>query len=118
MAERAGLFENDAVDFDVSAFSPKTTKSPQPPAEVVRAVSEAAKFKSREAAQAPAKPPKVSAQRRHRTGRNMQLNLKVDAPTYESFYEITDRQGWVLGETLKHALAALQRELAAQNRKA
>lgn len=117
MAERAGLFENDGEDFDVSAFSPKTTKSPQPAPEVIRAVSETAKFKSREAAPIPAPPPRTSGQRRHRTGRNMQLNLKVDAPTYESFYEITDRQGWVLGETLKHALAALQRELAVNAKK-
>jgi len=27
---------------------------------------------------------------------------------------IADRQGWLVGETLEHALAALQRELAGQ----
>jgi hypothetical protein len=54
-------------------------------------------------------------QRRRRTGRNLQLNVKVAAKTLESFYEITDRQGWVLGETLERAIAALQRELTARN---
>jgi len=30
-------------------------------------------------------------------------------------YAIADRQGWLVGETLEHALAALQRELARQD---
>jgi hypothetical protein len=109
MAERAGVFEEN--DFDVSAFAPKkpATKAVQsePPPEAVRAVSEGANFRSRESA------PVKKTQRRHRTGRNLQLNVKVAAKTLESFYEITDRQGWVLGETLEKALAALERELAA-----
>ena len=29
-----------------------------------------------------------------------------------ALYAIADRQGWLVGETLEHALAALQRELA------
>ena len=109
MAERAGLFEG-GEDFDVSAFAPKkAVKAIEPPPEAIRAVSESANFKSREPVQtAPARSVK---QRRRRTGRNLQLNLKVAANTLESFYEITDRQGWVLGETLERALAALKREL-------
>jgi hypothetical protein len=113
MAERAGLFEED---FDVTAFVPKKGVSvPQPPSEEVRAVSEAAKFQSREPVQAPStKPSKKKQTRRRRTGRNMQLNLKVAAEPFELFYQITDLQGWVLGETFEKAVAALQRELAAQ----
>ena len=114
MAERAGLFEDD---FDVSGFAPKKgTGPPQPPPEDLRAVSEAAKFQSREPVQAPsaAKPYKKKQARRRRTGRNMQLNLKVAAEPFELFYQITDRQGWVLGETFEKAVAALQKELAAQ----
>jgi hypothetical protein len=49
--------------------------------------------------------------RRHRTGRNVQFNLKASQETVDAFYAISDSQGWVLGETLEHALAALQREL-------
>jgi hypothetical protein len=37
--------------------------------------------------------------------------VKASQETLDAFYAITDRQGWVLGETLEHALAALQREL-------
>jgi hypothetical protein len=113
MAERAGLFE-DADDFDVSAFTPKAVKGAEPPSEAIRAVSEGANFQSREPVRTPEAKPVKRAQRRRRTGRNLQLNLKVAAKTLESFYEITDRQGWVLGETLERAIAALQRELAAQ----
>jgi hypothetical protein len=111
MAERVGLFE-DADDFDLSAFAPKKAlNSAEPPSEAVRAVSESVNFQSREPVQAAAR---KAVQRRRRTGRNLQLNLKVGASTLESFYAITDRQGWVLGETLERAVAALQRELAAQ----
>jgi hypothetical protein len=115
MAERAGIFDN-GDDLDVSGFTPKKpVKSAEPPSEAVRAVSESMNFKSREpAASSAPKAPAKRLQRRRRTGRNLQLNLKVAAKTLESFYEVTDRQGWVLGETLEKALAALQRELAAQ----
>jgi hypothetical protein len=114
MWERAGLFE-DAEHFDVSVFRPKmAVKAAEPPTEAVRAVSESLNFKSREPVQAAAAKPAKTTQRRRRTGRNLQLNVKVAAKTLESFYEITDRQGWVLGETLEKAIAALQRELAAQ----
>lgn len=115
MAERAQLFDGND-DFDVSAFTPKKTTAPAPSAEAVRAVSESASFKSREPAPAAAATPRPAAkkQRRRRTGRNLQLNVKVAAATLQSFYDITDRQGWVLGETLERAVAALQRELDAK----
>jgi len=102
MSERAGLFEED---FDVSAFTPKTPK-PEPEAEAIRAVSESASFVSREPVQT-----KKKADRRHRTGRNEQLNVKVTTKTLQLFYAITDAQNWVQGETIEKALEALQREL-------
>jgi hypothetical protein len=113
MAERAGVFEGN--DFDVSAFAPKkpaskAVQSAQPPE--ASGGTEGVNFRSRESAPSPKQQVKKK-QRRHRTGRNLQLNVKVAAKTLESFYEITDRQGWVLGETLEKALAALERELAA-----
>jgi hypothetical protein len=37
--------------------------------------------------------------------------MKVSQETVDTFYAISDRNGWVLGETLEHALAALEREL-------
>jgi len=113
MSDRAGLF-NDKDDFDVSGFAPK--KSPAaasvaPPAEVVRNVSEGA-FQSREAVDAVPQSIRTLRQRRRRTGRNLQLNLKASAIWMEAFYKISDSQRWTLGETFERAIAALQRELA------
>ncbi len=111
MSVRAGLFE-ETEDFDISGFTPKTNvRSMEPASESVRTVSEGANFHSREPVATSAAKPVDVKQRRRRTGRNRQLNLKVDTATFESFYEITDRHGWVLGETLQKAVAALRREL-------
>ena len=118
---RAGLFEAED-DLDVSGFAPKKPKPGAQPAaaEEVRAVSEASSFRSREPAArkpvpAPAARPKREP-RLYRTGRNIQLNVKVRQETLDSLYEMSDQQGWVLGETLEHALEALRREFLARQK--
>ena len=85
----------------------------------VRRESEAAGFVSRQAtaSQSATPPPEAAAGptpplRRRRTGRNIQLNLKVDRETADRLYRLADRHGWVLGETLEHALEALERAAA------
>ena len=107
MAERAGIFE----DADLSEFAPKKPVVQNDSAEAVRAVAERVNFQSRE----PAAKPLKKADRRHRTGRNEQLNVKVDAKTFRLFYDIYDtyrpREKWVQGEVIERALLALQREL-------
>ena len=111
-SSRASIFSDD--DVDISGFAPKAgPDTSAPPPEEVRAVAEAARFRSREPitptvvpAPAPKRPP-----RRYRTGRNVQFNVKASQETVDAFYEISDSRGWVLGETLEHALEALQREL-------
>lgn len=116
--KRAGLFEEDGPD--LSDFRPKPPARP----EQVKAVAEEAGFRSRDPrpqdrpagpppgpAPLPAPPPAKREQRRYRTGRNQQLNLKVRAQDAEAFYAIADAQGWVLGETFARAIAALSREL-------
>jgi hypothetical protein len=107
---RASIFSDD--DLDLSGFAPKTGRDASAPMpEQVKAVAEAARFRSREPA-APATPtPPKRAPRRYRTGRNVQFNMKASQEAVDAFYAISDKQGWVLGETLEHALAALQREL-------
>ena len=113
--KRAGLFEDE---LDVSGFAPK----PPARAEQVKAVAEEAGFRSRgpvpppspHRAGRPAKEPPQEErreQRRYRTGRNQQLNLKVRAQDAEAFYAIADAEGWVLGEAFARAVAALAREL-------
>jgi hypothetical protein len=89
----------------------------------VRAITEAANFRSREPVRTlPANPAPASSTtdasgrrrqpRIHRTGRNVQFNVKASQETIDAFYRISDAQKWVLGETLERALAALERELA------
>jgi hypothetical protein len=108
---RASIFADD--DLDVSGFSPKAgPDKSDPPPEQVKIVAEAARFRSREPAFSPADLPAAKrVPRRYRTGRNVQFNVKASQETVDAFYAISDSEGWVLGETLEHALAALQREL-------
>jgi hypothetical protein len=117
MNDRASIFDNGA-DFDVSGFAPKEPKVQEKkiPVEKVRAISEAANFPSREAVAPPAPAAEVQReQRRYRTGRNVQLNIKVKSETLDAFYNLADTEGWVLGETLERAVKALQNELGAKN---
>jgi hypothetical protein len=111
-AERASIFSNDDA-LDVSAFKPKTPSKlvdNATPVERVRAVSEAAQFRSRDPKPVPK--PVSREQRRHRTGRNVQLNIKARAQAVEEFYAIADTENWVLGETFERAIEALKVDLA------
>jgi hypothetical protein len=107
---RASIFGEEANPLDLSGFAPKAPQDIQaPPSEAIRAVSEAARFPSREAR--PSVPVLKREQRRHRTGRNVQFNIRARQETIDAFLAIADRQGWVLGEVLEQAVAALEREL-------
>jgi hypothetical protein len=117
---RASIFgDGDATTLDVTGFAPKATSDPKAPApEQVRAVSQAAKFPSRESGLTAKPEPKVKttaekrAPRRHRTGRNVQVSIKALAESVDKFYAITDAHpGWVLGYTFQRAIEALEREL-------
>lgn len=97
---RAGIFDTD----DLSDFAPRTSL-PQAKPEEVRAVAEAASFVSREG-DVPPGPPQRSP-RRHRTGRNVQLNLKVRQEAADAFYALADQLDLVLGEVFERAVKAL-----------
>lgn len=121
MSDRASIFDN-GLEFDVSGFAPKKAKDTEKsiPVEALKAVSEAAQFPSREPVKKTPSIPKVAAEpekremRRYRTGRNVQLNIKVKSETLDSFYEIADKEGWVLGETLERAVEALKEKILLQ----
>ena len=49
------------------------------------------------------------AARRHRTGRNQQLNVKATAETIARFYRLADEHGAVLGVFLELALDAFEK---------
>jgi hypothetical protein len=109
--ERASVFDQ-GPEIDITGFKPRTATKPAAQPEQVKAISETASFVSREPIRAPRQTaaPVAREQRRHRTGRNIQLNIKARAETIERFYAIADRKGWVLGETFERAIAALERE--------
>ena len=109
MNDRSKLFDDD---FDVSDFTPKTLKTPSTPKPETKKAAEAAGFRSREPkptiVQLPT-PPAPVAQRRRRTGRNAQLNLKAKPETIAEFTAIADKNGWGLGETLERAVELLRK---------
>jgi hypothetical protein len=128
--ERASVFDQ-GPDIDISGFKPRTAAKPAAPPDQVKVISETASFVSREpapsipqaapglVARAPVarsadktitREPIMREPRRHRTGRNTQLNIKARAEAIERFYAIADRHGWVLGETFERAIAALERD--------
>lgn len=99
---RADLgFGGELDDFNPDDWKPHPKKA-TPPAVAAEAAA-AAGFKSREAT-----PPKAP-QRRRRTGRNAQFNIKAKPETIQVFCAIADAQGWGLGETLEYAVALLEK---------
>lgn len=116
--ERADLGFADALDdFDPADFQPKPKPikraNDAPKREEAAKAAEALGFKSREAKDVAS--PKTSGagqgtQRRRRTGRNAQFNLKARPETIDAYCAIADRMGWGLGETLERAVELLERE--------
>jgi hypothetical protein len=116
--ERASIFDDDTLD--VSGFAPKPADAaPAINREALRATAESRGFSSREPtreipAAPPAPPAPVAAvpsraQRRHRTGRNRQLNLKLTDDAVERFYDMAEREGVVLGQALERLLDSWDR---------
>jgi hypothetical protein len=113
---RASIFEEVEGEgeegLDIAGFAPRTAIDPKAPKqEEVRAVAQAAKFQSREATDPKPRAKSKRAPRVHRTGRNVQFNIKASFETVDTFYSLAEKQDWVLGETLERAVEALQREL-------
>lgn len=124
---RASLGFADPLDeFDPAEWSPKIIEPSRkrPPDKAAEQAAQASGFRSREPKAAPGDdslPPSQKAsvtaeatglrqQRRRRTGRSVQLNLKARPETITAYCEIADRMGWGLGETLEQAVELLRRE--------
>ena len=108
--ERADLGFGDDFSHELDHFNPEawptgpvadkeTAASPE-----ARELAVAAGFHSREGS--PTQRPRRD--RRRRTGRNLQLNIKVTQQTMDTFYAIADGQRWGLGETLERAVELLE----------
>lgn len=116
--QRADLGFGDVLeDFDPAEWQPKPKPIKRandgPKKAKLAKAAEATGFRSREPqkeAEAPAKP---AEQRRRRTGRNAQFNLKAKPETIEAYCAVADRMGWGLGETLERAVELLESEYRA-----
>lgn len=105
MNERVNPFAN-LKDAPVFTTKPKPNK-PVEEATIAQ-LAEQINFPSRQAA----KPVKVERRkmRVYRTGRNQQFNAKMTAETVARIYKLADEKNVPLGELVKLALDALERE--------
>ena len=110
MNKRASIFD-DAAELDVGAFQPEAAPEPEPDREKLKAISEASNFTSSQTKPLQASSLVRREPRRHRTGRKAQFNVRTTPQTVDEFYRLADQKGWLVGETLEHALAALKREI-------
>lgn len=110
--DRADLGFADALgDLDLSEFKPRQAPVPRPPSAETSRAAAAAGFRSREpnaAANPVGGAAKASQQRRRRTGRNAQFNVKARPETIAAYCALADRMGWGLGETLEKAVELLE----------
>lgn len=93
-------------DLDLSDFKP-TPRKATARREEIRQASEANNFPSR--SPEPTKRPQVP-QRRRRTGRNVQFNIKATAETIARFTALADKRNVPFGELLEQLLDAIESE--------
>ncbi len=109
--ERADLGFGDELDsFDPAEWTPGPSKvaNSRPKPDETKKAAKAAGFKSREPVKAEIEPAKP--QRRRRTGRNVQFNIKARQETIDAFCAIADEQGWGFGETLEFAVELMEKQ--------
>jgi hypothetical protein len=105
MSERVNPFAN-IKEPPVFTTKPKPEKLVED--EGIARLAEQHNFPSRQAA----KPPKAERRkpRTHRTGRNQQFNAKATAETIHRIYKLADERKVPLGELIRLAIDALERE--------
>ena len=90
------------ADLDLTGFKPEPPKTAAAHQEAIRQHSEASGFPSREPDRIVAYRPVM--RRVWRTGRNLQLSIKVDASTLARFNALADKRGVPFGELVKQLL--------------
>jgi hypothetical protein len=103
---------NPFADIDsLPAFGTKSkapTSVPREQTERIEQIAEANNFPSRQPARTPAART-AAKQRRYKTGRNQQINIKATSQVIERLYKMADAKRVPLGELLEQALAALEK---------
>jgi len=107
MIERANPF-GDLGDFAPAPGKPKADRA------VIDQVAEAHGFPSRQPTKQPEAvdlaPAVQRQQRRRRTGRNAQINIKATQEAIDHLYRLADDEGKPLGEIFELALQAYDRQ--------
>jgi hypothetical protein len=106
MSERVNPFA--PINEATPVFTTKPRAEKRVEEKVIAELAERNNFPSRQAA----KPPKVERRkpRIHRTGRNQQFNAKATAETIDKIYKLANEKKVPLGEILRLAMEALERE--------
>jgi hypothetical protein len=107
MSDRASIFEKPKLD--TSGFAPRTDDTARPPPEQLDELTRGSKFRSRDVAE-PQQPTRIQ-QRRRRTGRNVQFNIRATQGVIDEFRALSEEMDWPDGLTLEKALRALKRDL-------
>jgi hypothetical protein len=110
MSLRASIFERPKLD--VSGFAPKTDAAARPLPEQLDELARGSAFRSREIVE---REQGRVQQRRRRTGRNVQFNIRATQQVVDEFRALSEEKDWPDGLTLEKALRALKRELAGQD---
>jgi hypothetical protein len=113
MSERASIFDKPKPAIDVSGFAPRSDSEVRPRPEDLEQLTRGSKFRSREGAEPDPAPARVQ-QRRRRTGRNVQFNIRATQQVIDEFKALSEEMDWPDGLTLEKALRALKRELEGQ----
>lgn len=111
MSERASIFEKPKLD--VTGFGPRTDADARPPAEQLNELTRGSKFRSREGGDTAPSVTRIQ-QRRRRTGRNVQFNIRATQEVIDEFKTLSEEMDWPDGLTLEKALRALKQSLAGQ----
>ena len=99
---------------DLADFSAATSPKEAVPVDELDRLSVESGFPSRQARARVKVNQRMPAARRHRTGRNQQLNVKATAETIARFYRLADQHHAVLGALLELALDAFEKVHAAR----
>lgn len=103
---RAKIGFGDALG-DLGHFEPSSPPKPIAQPEAAAEVG----FRSREPVVLPQTPQVRQQQRRRRTGRNAQINIKARQDTLDAFYALVDQIGCGVGEAFEMAVDALQQSI-------
>lgn len=103
---RINPFENLSDDFPLKSKN-QIKNSVESEKELIDRIAEDNNFPSRQATHK--EDTSVKQQRRYRTGRNQQLNIKATEQTINKFYRLADKENITLGELLERALDALEK---------